>query len=56
MINRIKTDEEMVQEAARALALATESEFDKACFDMVETLRYARSIQWWAQFEDGRAA
>jgi len=30
--------------------------FDKACFDMVETLRYARSIQWWAQFEDGRAA
>ena len=52
-VTRIKTDEEIVQEAARKLALACKGdEFDEACFDMVEVLRYARSVQWWAQFDD----
>jgi hypothetical protein len=51
MINRIKTDKELVQEAARKLALATTDEFDHACKDMVEVLQYAQSITWWKQFE-----
>lgn len=51
MITRIKTDLEVIQEAARKLAIATEDEMDEACVDMVEALQYARSIQWWAQFE-----
>lgn len=51
MISRIKTDHEIIQEAARKLAIATVSELDQACIDMVETLRYARSIDWWSQFE-----
>jgi hypothetical protein len=52
MITRIKTDEELVQEAARKLAIACSgAEFDTACADMVEALRYARSVQWWSQFE-----
>lgn len=51
MINRIKTDQEMVQEAARKLALATTDELDQACKDMVEVLQYAQSIQWWKQFD-----
>jgi hypothetical protein len=51
-INRIKTDKELVQEAARALAIAVDgNEFDVACADMVEALRYARDVQWWKQFE-----
>jgi hypothetical protein len=55
MINRIKTDEELVREAARKLALACDgAEFDKACADMVEVLQYARSIEWWKQFEVSR--
>lgn len=51
MISRIKTDREIVLEAARALAISTDAEFDLACTDMVEALRYACSVQWWAQFE-----
>jgi hypothetical protein len=52
MISRIKTDNELVQEAARKLAIACSGEeFDIACTDMVEALRYGRSVQWWAQFE-----
>lgn len=51
MIRRIKTDREIVLEAARALAISTDAEFDQACTDMVESLRYAQSIQWWAQFD-----
>lgn len=51
MISRIKTDRELVQEAARKLALATTDEFDQACADMVEVLQYAQSVQWWKQFE-----
>jgi hypothetical protein len=51
MINRIKTDREVIQEAARNLAVATDAEFDAACADMVEALRYGRSVQWWKQFE-----
>lgn len=51
MISRIKTDREIVLEAALALAISTEDEFDQACTDMVEALHYARSVQWWAQFE-----
>jgi hypothetical protein len=51
-INRIKTDKELVQEAARALAIAVDGdEYETACADMVEALRYARDIQWWQQFE-----
>jgi hypothetical protein len=51
-IRRIKTDREIVLEAARALALSTDgAEYDQACADMVEALRYARSIEWWAQFD-----
>lgn len=56
MINRIKTDDEMVREAARKLAMATDSEMDQACADMVEVLQYARSIEWWKQFSDVEAA
>ena len=52
MITRIKTDREIIQEAARQLAIATEDEFDAACVDMVEALRYGRSIQWWDQWTD----
>ena len=55
-INRIKTDRELVQEAARKLALATTDEFDQACADMVEVLQYAQSVQWWSQFEVVRPA
>lgn len=51
MINRIKTDKELVQEAARKLAFATSDELDQACKDMVEVLQYAQSIEWWKQFE-----
>jgi len=51
MINRMKTDQELVQEAARKLAFATADEFDQACADMVEVLQYAQSIDWWKQFE-----
>ena len=51
MISRIKTDRELVQEAARKLALATIDEFDQACADMVEVLQYAQSVQWWKQFD-----
>jgi hypothetical protein len=51
MINRMKTDKELVQEAARKLALATTDELDQACKDMVEVLQYAQSIEWWKQFE-----
>ena len=52
-VTRIKTDEEIVQEAARALYWAQPGEeYETACFDMVEALRYARSVQWWAQFDD----
>jgi len=52
-ITRFKTDEEVIQEAARKLAIACKgAEFDEACKDMVEALQYARSIEWWAQFED----
>jgi hypothetical protein len=54
MINRIKTDKELVQEAARKLAMATSDEYEQACADMVEVLQYARSIDWWKQFEDSR--
>jgi hypothetical protein len=49
-IRREKTDREIVLEAARALAMSTEREYDGACADMVEALRYARDISWWAQF------
>jgi hypothetical protein len=52
MINRIKTDNEVIQEAARKLAIACSGEeFDVACADMVEALRYGRSVAWWSQFE-----
>ena len=52
MITRTKTDREIIQEAARALALAFDgAEFDTACADMVEALRYGRTIEWWKQFE-----
>lgn len=52
MISRIKTDKELVQEAARKLALACDgAEFDQARKDMVEVLQYAQSIKWWKQFE-----
>ncbi len=51
MINRIKTDKELVQEAARKLMMATSDEFDQACADMVEVLQYAQSIEWWKQFD-----
>ncbi len=51
MISRIKTDKELVQEAATKLALATTDELDQACKDMVEVLQYAYSIQWWKQFD-----
>lgn len=48
----IKTDREIVLECARALAISTDGdEYNQACADMVEALRYARSIDWWAQFE-----
>jgi hypothetical protein len=51
MIRLIKTDEEIIQQAARALAIACDgAEFEAACVDMVEALRYGRSIQWWAQW------
>jgi hypothetical protein len=51
-ISRIKTDKELVQEAARALAIAVDGdEFDTACTGMVEALRYARDVQWWKQFD-----
>lgn len=56
MISRIKTDKELVHEAARRLAIAIDSEFDQACADMVEVLQYARSIEWWKQFDDSRQA
>jgi len=52
MISRIKTDNEVIQEAARKLAIACSGEeFDVACADMVEALQYGRSVQWWSQFE-----
>jgi len=52
MISRIKTDEEIIQEAARKLAIACSGEeFEAACADMVEALRYGRSVRWWSQFE-----
>lgn len=43
MINRTKTDKEIVQEAARALAFAatelmSDSEYEQACVDMVEAV------------------
>ena len=51
-LSRIKTDQEFIQEAARKLAIACSGEeFEQACADMVEALQYARSIEWWAQFE-----
>ena len=50
-ISRIKTDQELVQGAARTLAIATTDEFDAACADMVEALLYSRSAQWWEQFD-----
>lgn len=57
MITRIKTDQEIILEAARKLAIACSGEeFDTACADMVEALRYGRSIEWWSQFERGEAA
>ena len=56
MITRIKTDRELIQEAARRLAIALDSEFDEACSDMVEALRYGRSIEWWAKFDNAPAA
>lgn len=52
MISRIKTDNEIIQEAARKLAIACSGEeYETACADMVEALRYGRSVQWWSQFE-----
>ena len=52
MISRIKTDKELVQEAARKLAMAcTAHEYDQACADMVEVLQYAKSTEWWKQFQ-----
>lgn len=56
MINRMKTDKELVQEAARKLAFATSElasaeDYEQACKDMVEVLQYAQSIEWWKQFE-----
>lgn len=51
-ITRFKTDREVIQDAARKLFMACEGEeFEIACSDMVEALQYARSIEWWAQFE-----
>jgi hypothetical protein len=51
-IRRVKTDREIVTEAARALSFSMDdAEYDQACADMVEALRYARSIEWWAQFD-----
>ena len=52
MISRTKTDNEIIQEAARKLAIACSGEeYETACADMVEALRYGRSVQWWSQFE-----
>ncbi len=52
MISRIKTDNEIIQEAARKLAIACDGqEYEAACADMVEALRYGRSVQWWSQFD-----
>lgn len=51
MISRVKTDQELVQEAARNLAIATGNEFNQACKDMVEVLQLTQSVQWWKQFE-----
>jgi hypothetical protein len=51
-ISRTKTDREIIQEAARSLAMAYDGEeFDAACIDMIEALQYGRSVQWWSQFE-----
>lgn len=56
-LRRIKTDRELVLEAARALAISTDGdEYDQACADMVEALRYARDIAWWAQFDNARVS
>jgi hypothetical protein len=52
MIRREKTDKELIQEAARALAIAIDGrEYEEACKDMVEALRYGRDVQWWSQWE-----
>jgi len=52
MINHINTDKEVVQEAARKLAFTCDTaEFDQACIDMIEALRYTQSIEWWKQFD-----
>jgi hypothetical protein len=50
-IHIIRTDEEVIREAAIKLAIAVGSEWDQACADMVEALQYGRSIAWWSQFE-----
>lgn len=51
-ISRIKTDNEIIQEAARKLAIACDGEeYETACADMAEALRYGRSIDWWKQFD-----
>ena len=56
MISRIKTDRELVNEGALALIFAVdEAEYEKACVEMVEILQYARSKDWWAQFEQEAA-
>ena len=58
-IDRIRSDQEVVLEAANALChsilLETTPEIDQraynqACKEMVEALRYAQSIEFWDQF------
>jgi hypothetical protein len=46
------TDKEIVLDAARAVIAAdTDEEYDAACVEMVEVLRYACSVEWWKLFE-----
>ena len=54
MCERITTDQEFVLQAAnalcRAILLDDQDAYNRACKQMVETLRYAQSIEFWDQF------
>ena len=48
----IRTDEQVIEEAAKAILGAQDAEtLDAACKQMIEALLYTKSLQWWDQFD-----
>ena len=51
-LTRIRTDEQVIEEAAKAMLDAQDAEArDEACKQMIEALLYTKSLQWWDQFD-----